>query len=59
MCILYRKNLSYAAVCNGAGQAFGIFLGNVLSIVLVSEKCWNSYWRTNTLPHGIITLQGI
>lgn len=56
---MYRQNLNYAAVCNGAGQAFGIFLGHVLPIVLVSEKFWNKYWRTTPLPHGVITLQGI
>jgi len=55
--MLKKQNLNYAAVCNGAGQAFGIFLGNVLPIVLVSEKFWNKYWRTNPLPYGVITLQ--
>jgi len=45
-------------MCNGAGQAFGIFLGYILPILLLSESFWNKWWRTTPLPCGVITLQG-
>lgn len=45
-------------MCNSAGQNFGIFLGYVLLIILVSESFWNKWWRTLPVQGGIITLQG-
>lgn len=45
-------------MCNGAGQAFGIFLGYILPILLLSEPFWNKWWRTTSIPGGVITLQG-
>lgn len=44
-------------MCNSAGQAFGIFLGFVFLIILMSETFWNK-WRTIAEPRGIISLQG-
>lgn len=57
--VCHRKNISYSAMCNSAGQAFGIFLGNILLIMLTSESFWNKWWRTSPLPDGLITLQGM
>ncbi|XP_029343305.1 acetyl-coenzyme A transporter 1 isoform X2 [Acyrthosiphon pisum] len=56
--MLKRRNISYASMCNGAGQAFGIFLGYILPILLLSESFWNKWWRTTSIPGGVITLQG-
>jgi len=53
-----RQNISYASMCNGAGQAFGIFLGYILPILLLSESFWNKWWRTTSISGGVITLQG-
>ncbi|KAL4098375.1 hypothetical protein QTP88_023000 [Uroleucon formosanum] len=56
--MLKRRNISYTSMCNGAGQAFGIFLGYILPILLLSEPFWNKWWRTTSIPGGVITLQG-
>lgn len=56
--MLKRQNISYASMCNGAGQAFGIFLGYILPILLLSESFWNKWWRTTSISGGVITLQG-
>ncbi|KAE9541831.1 hypothetical protein AGLY_003822 [Aphis glycines] len=56
--MLKKQNISYASMCNGAGQTFGIFLGYNLSVLLISESFWNKWWRTSPLPDGVITLQG-
>lgn len=53
-----RENISYAAMCNSAGQNFGMFLGYVMLIILVSESFWNKWWRTLPRHEGLITLQG-
>lgn len=50
--------MSYAAMCNSAGQNFGIFLGYVMLIILVSESFWNNWWRTIPKQGGLITLRG-
>lgn len=55
----YRENISYASICNCAGQTIGEILGYVLLIVLVSESFCNKWLRASPLPGGVITLQGI
>ncbi|VVC38254.1 Hypothetical protein CINCED_3A007861 [Cinara cedri] len=55
--MLKKENISYSAMCNSAGQAFGIFLGHVLGILLTSKSFLNK-WHLLPIPTGIITLQG-
>lgn len=44
-------------MCNGAGQAFGIFLGFSFLMILMSETIWNNL-RSSPQPDGIVSLQG-
>ncbi|XP_025411412.1 acetyl-coenzyme A transporter 1-like isoform X2 [Sipha flava] len=56
--MLERQNICYSAICNNAGQAFGMILGYNLLILLTSETFRNKWWRISSLPGGIVTLQG-
>lgn len=45
-------------MCNGAGQAFGIYIGFVFLMILISETIWNKF-RSTPAPGGLISLEGI
>lgn len=45
-------------MCNSAGQAFGIFLGFVVLIMLISETFCNKWLRSSPSSNGLITMQG-
>jgi PAT family acetyl-CoA transporter-like MFS transporter 1 len=54
--ILYRNNVGYASTCNTTGLAFGIIIGNVLTILLTSSEFCNKYIRFAPSAEGIISL---
>lgn len=55
--LCFRKNISYASMCNSAGQAFGIFLGYGFLMMLLSKTFWNNL-RSTPQPDGVVSLQG-
>ncbi|XP_050521736.1 acetyl-coenzyme A transporter 1-like isoform X2 [Daktulosphaira vitifoliae] len=56
--MLKKENIGYVSMCNSAGQAFGIFLGYVLLIMLESESFCNNWLRLHPTSGGLITFQG-
>ncbi|VVC28218.1 Major facilitator superfamily domain,Acetyl-coenzyme A transporter 1 [Cinara cedri] len=56
--MLKKNNVSYASTCNSVGVPFGMFIGNVCSILLVSEYFNNIFLRTTPSSGGVVTMKG-
>uniref|UniRef100_A0A2S2QEU1 Acetyl-coenzyme A transporter 1 n=1 Tax=Sipha flava TaxID=143950 RepID=A0A2S2QEU1_9HEMI len=54
--MLKKNNVGYASTCNTTGLAFGIIIGNVLTILLTSSEFCNKYIRFAPSAEGIISL---
>lgn len=52
-----RKNVSYASTCNSVGVPFGMFIGSVCFVLLMSEQFNINYFRAAPGSGGLITMK--